>query len=502
MQAGSRSEAAGLARFERARPGEVGVDAAGVAGFVRAVEGKSGELGGLHSVMLVRRGKVVAEGWWRPYGAEVRHSLYSLTKSFTSTAVGMAVAEGRLSVEDRVVSIFPELCPTEVSDHLAAMRVKDLLTMCTGHAVEPPAPREVDWVRAFLAAEVKHPPGTHFLYNTPASHVLSAIVQKLTGQTLKEYLTPRLLEPLGIEGAVWAESPGGASIGGYGLSVRTEDIAAFGQMYLQRGVWQGRRLVAAAWVEAATSKQVPNGDPASGSDWNQGYGYQFWRCRQDLYRGDGAFGQYCIVMPRYDAVLAITGGVGDMGMVMQAAWDYLLPAMGDGVLGRSSAEEELASLMSSRELPHPAGAGGPGAGTGGLWRFEANGEGFESVRLVFGRAGAGDEATGDVATMAVTREGRTASAEVGNRRWVVGRSPFEAGPRAPSLSTAWSADPMAMSGAWPDGRTWVVHACYVQSPFVLRLTHRFEGDRLTLERRLNVGFGPTELPPLTARRVG
>ncbi len=251
------------------------------------------EADSLHSFMLVRHGHVVAEGWWTPYDAKSKHELYSLSKSFTSTAVGLAVAEGKLSVEDRVVSFFPDDVPSDASENLKAMRVRDLLTMSTGHTSEARLGPNAIWTKAFLAQPVVHTPGEHFMYNTPATYMLSAIVQKQTGQTVLDYLKPRLFEPLGIEEPTWGNSPQGVSLGGYGLNVRTEDIAKFGQLYLQKGMWNGKQLIPAEWIEAATSRQVSNGQDAK-SDWAQGYGYQFWRCRGGHYRGDGAFGQYCV----------------------------------------------------------------------------------------------------------------------------------------------------------------------------------------------------------------
>jgi CubicO group peptidase (beta-lactamase class C family) len=158
------------------------------------------------------------------------------------------------------------------------------------------------------------------MYNTPATYMLSAIVQKVTGKTVLEYLQPRLFEPLGIETPTWGMSPQGISLGGYGLNVRTEDIAKFGQLYLQKGKWGDRQLLPAAWVTMATSRQTSNGSSPK-SDWDQGYGYQFWRCRHECYRGDGAFGQFCIVMPEQDAVVVVTSGVKDMQSVMNLVWD-------------------------------------------------------------------------------------------------------------------------------------------------------------------------------------
>src|SRR6185369_8825801 len=168
-------------------------------------------------------------------------------------------------------------------------------------------------------------PGTHFLYNSPATYMLSAIVQKTTGQTVNDYLTPRLYEPLGITKPNWVSSPEGINAGAYGLSVRTEDIAKFGQLYLQKGVWKGKQIIPAAWVAEATARQTSNGSSPT-SDWDQGYGYQFWQSRHG-FRGDGAFGQYMLVLPEQDAVVAITSGVRDMQQVMDLVWTKLLPAM-------------------------------------------------------------------------------------------------------------------------------------------------------------------------------
>ena len=185
-----------------------------------------------------------------------------------------------------------------------------------------------EWKRTFLSHPVPHKPGTHFKYNTPATYMLSAIVQKVTGQTVLEYLKPRLFDPLGIVQPQWDSSPEGITLGGYGLFLRTEDIAKFGQLYLQNGTWQGKQLVSAEWIEQATSKQVSNGsDPTR--DWDQGYGFQFWRCRHEAYRGDGKDGQFCILLPKMDAVIAITANTGDMQAELNVVWDKLLPAFHD-----------------------------------------------------------------------------------------------------------------------------------------------------------------------------
>ncbi|MFN3150301.1 serine hydrolase domain-containing protein [Bremerella sp.] len=336
-------------QLPRATPESQGVSSKAIQDYIQTADR---EVNSMHSFMLVRHGKVVAEAWWAPESAEKPHILWSLSKSFTSTAVGFAVAEGKLSIDDPVLKFFPDDAPENPSANLKAMRVRDLLTMNTGHQDELNWREQADWAKAFLAHPVPHKPGTHFRYNTPATYMLSAIVQKVTGQTVLDYLTPRLFEPLGIEKPVWETSPQGISIGGYGLYLRTEDIAKFGQLYLQKGMWNGEQLIPKAWIDMATSKQVSNGSSLE-SDWDQGYGFQFWRCRHGAFRGDGKDGQFCIVLPEQDAVVAITAHTGNMQAELNVVWDKLLPAFGDQALAddpkaREALEKTIAELKSSR----------------------------------------------------------------------------------------------------------------------------------------------------------
>ncbi|MDA8743277.1 beta-lactamase family protein [Rubripirellula amarantea] len=333
----------------RSTPEAQGVSSAGIRDFIETADR---EVDSMHSFMLVRHGYVVAEAWWEPESAEKPHVLWSLSKSFTSTAVGLAVADGKLSVDDHVLKFFPDDAPAEPSENLKAMRVRDLLTMNAGHEDEVQWLEAEDWAKAFLSHRVPHKPGTHFRYNTPATYMLSAIVQKVTGETVLKYLKPRLFEPLGIVNPRWDTSPQGISIGGYGLYLRTEDIAKFGQLYLQKGQWNGKQLLPESWVEQATSKQVSNGsDPAS--DWNQGYGFQFWRCRHGAYRGDGKDGQFCIVLPEQDAVIAITANTKNMQAELNIVWNKLLPAFSDEPLETNPGEHSqlqatISALKASR----------------------------------------------------------------------------------------------------------------------------------------------------------
>jgi hypothetical protein len=309
----------------RASPESQGVSSKAMRHFIEALNASELKW---HSFMLLRKGHVIAEGWWKPFEPEFTHTLYSLSKSFTSTAIGLLVKEGKLNIEDKVLSFFPKDSPSKVDEHLKQMNVKHLLTMNTGHS-EDTMPKlrasGAAWTQTFLAQNVDFRPGTHFLYNTGATYMLGAIVYQITGETLESYLTPRLFKPLAITGYDWELSPQGLNAAGVGLRIRTEDIAKFGQLYLQKGKWNGKEILTESWVKEATRSQTKTGE--GNGDWDQGYGYQFWRCQQGFYRGDGAFGQFCIVLPEYDAVLAVTGENGYMQKSLNIMWAKLLPAI-------------------------------------------------------------------------------------------------------------------------------------------------------------------------------
>ncbi|MFN0075020.1 MAG: serine hydrolase domain-containing protein [Prosthecobacter sp.] len=338
----------------RSTPESQGISSSAVREYIEAADK---EINTLHSFMLVRHGQVIAEAWWTPEAADKKHVMWSLSKSFTSTAVGLAVAEGKLGLDDPVLKFFTAEAPANASDNLKAMRVRDLLSMSGGHEVEPKFPLDQGpSVKAFLAQPVTHQPGTFFRYNTPGTYMLSAIVSKATGQTVLDYLTPRLFEPLGIENPVWDATAEGYSIGGYGLFIRTEDIAKFGQLYLQKGAWNGKQLLTQKWVETATAKHVDNSKAPSGrtSDWQQGYGFQFWRCQNNCFRGDGRDGQICLVMPEHDAVIAITAQTGQMQTELDLVWKHLLPAFTASALPANDVEMEKLKQAAAKLTAHPA----------------------------------------------------------------------------------------------------------------------------------------------------
>lgn len=476
----------------RTTPEQQGIASTAVLRFIEALESQIQEI---HSLMLLRHGSVVAEGWWSPHGREHPHMLFSLSKSFTSTAVGLAVAEGCFSLDDPVLSFFPQQAPAEVSDLLAVMQVRHLLSMSTGHAEDtwPHMVSRLDrnWVESFFAVPVLHTPGTHFLYNTGATYMLSAIVQQTTGMKLVDYLQPRLFEPLGIEGAAWGESPQRVNLGGVGLNLKTEDIARFGQLYLQKGMWRGKQLLPEAWVDEATAFHIANGDDPE-SDWAQGYGYQFWRCRHGAYRGDGAFGQYCIVMPEQDAVLAMTGAVDllEMQQSLNLVWEILLPAMGDAPLPQDiTAQAKLAEKLQSLALPPAQGkAASPTAAqvSGRTYAVDANALGIKTIRLNFAESGC---------TVDLETSDEKATIACGYGTWQQSKTAV--------FNEPWIFDPMpvAASSAWADDDHLTVVARLYETPFFHTLNCHFAGDELMIEASVNVSFESLKPLVLTARSV-
>ncbi|NEC53745.1 serine hydrolase, partial [Actinospica acidiphila] len=350
-----------------AAPATQGVDASGVHAFLDALEADPDIEP--HGVTIVRHGKVVASGSWAPWTAERPHLLYSLSKSFASTAAGLAEAEGLIDFDAPVLSYFPEIDADITDPRSRAMLVRHVASMASGHdhetvdeafGADPAEP-----VRGFLLQPPQRDPGTLFTYNQPCTYTLAAIVQRVTGQSLVEYLRPRLFDPLGIDETLWSRDRAGREIGFAGLHTTTDAIAKFGLLYLNDGVWQGERLLPEGWVERATRAHIDTTGAMGGDDrpdWDQGYGYQFWRGRHG-YRGDGAYGQFCVVLPEHDAVIAATTATVEMQRYLELVWRHLLPAFGDTPLtGRDAEDEALRERLERLALPATDGAPAPETG--------------------------------------------------------------------------------------------------------------------------------------------
>jgi CubicO group peptidase (beta-lactamase class C family) len=317
-------------KLPRSIPELQGVSSSGIIDFLNAIDTGRQEI---HSFMFLRHGKVIAEGWWNPYGPEYKHLLYSASKTFTATAVGLAVSEKKLTLADKVTSFFPYSLPDTIGDYMKELNVRDLLTMSVGQEPAPMgAGSNQDWIRSFIINEPVHKPGTVFLYNNMATFMLSAIVQQVTGQTVFDYLMPRIFRPLGIRGIDWDQNPQGINLGMIGLRLRTEDLARFGQLMLQHGKWNKTQLIPEEWVNEATSFKIESSDPSNRrpkelNDWAQGYCYQMWRGRNNTVRLDGMAGQFVILIPDKDAIVVLTANARNTQDELDLVHNYLIPAI-------------------------------------------------------------------------------------------------------------------------------------------------------------------------------
>lgn len=369
-----------------AAPSEAGVDARGILAVLDALESDP-EIRP-HGIVVLRDGRRIAQGWWSPYSADRVQLLYSLSKSFTSTAAGLARAEGLLDLDATVLSYFPELDGDVTDPRSRAMTVRHLASMTSGHEADTidaaRALDPLDLVRGFLLLPPEAEPGTLFAYNQPCTYTLAAIIQRVSGRTLVEYLRPRLLDPLGIGDVFWLEEPAGRDLGFSGLHATTDAVARLGELYRRGGVWGDERVLDEEWVALATRRHIPTPPVPGGPDWEQGYGFQFWMS-QHGYRGDGAYGQFCVVVPGSGLVVAITSETEPMQKVLDALWSHLLPAV--GVAGDPAADAELAARLTTLGLEPAAGAAEPSIRD--VWdgrEFRA-GDVVETVRVAAGADG-------------------------------------------------------------------------------------------------------------------
>ena len=317
----------------RSAPAAAGVSSPAISALLDRFDEKSIEC---HSLMVVRHGHVVAEGWWAPYSAERPHLLYSLTKSFTSIAVGLAIGDGLLSLDDRVVDVLPDHVPADISEQGRRITVHHLLSMTAGHRTDSLAEawelEPGDLVKGFLRLPFAAAEGTQHTYDNSTTFILARMVERAVGRGLPEFLDERLFTPMGIEHAEWDRVGSGAAFGFHGLHLTTEAIAAFGELLLRGGRWGDTQLVPREWVELATSRHIDSqhyAEGADGADFLCGYGYQFWISRHGFH-GNGAFGQHCVVVPAHDLVVIVTSAQQEVQQaqdVLDAIWECLLPGI-------------------------------------------------------------------------------------------------------------------------------------------------------------------------------
>jgi len=462
----------------------LGIAPAAVHAFLDAAAASAHEV---HSLVVARGGRIAARGWFAPYRADAPHSLYSVSKGFTSTAVGFAIAAGKLKLTDKVIDFFPQQRPAQVSEHLAALRIEHLLTMSVGQATDATltVTRDEDWVKSFLALPIEFAPGSVYLYNSAATYMLSAIVQKVTGEKIVDYLRPRYFEPLGMPKMRWAECPRGINAGGWGLSATTESLIKHGQLYLQNGQWNGKQLLPREWVERATTFKIQqparNGENLEQlkltSDWHQGYCYQFLRCRHDAFRNDGSFGQYCVVLPKLDAVVAITGNTLDLQGALNLVWDHLLPGLQQLGPYDREAQAHLHARLAGLALKLPEGSAHSQRDGKRLdYAIDANSIGVQRLEVAFDT---------DTCRLVFVIAGRTYAIDCGIGRWRDGETELPGTPPEFTELIGRTVNPkgptkVAAAGAWKDADTFQMQWRYYETPFSDTVTLKFSADALEI----------------------
>ena len=457
----------------RSTPEAEGISSTALRKFAEALRG----LDSVHSVMVMRHGRVVAEGWKKPYGPETPHMLFSLSKSFTSCAVGFACTEGKLSLDARLVDLFRDKLPECYDPKFETMRIRHLLSMTSGHdhCTMADMQHAPDWERAFFRTTPVYEPGTHFCYNSGASYMLSAAVVRATKESLCDYLRPRLFEPLGIAPRLWELSPQGIETGGWGFNLTTEEIASFAQCLLDGGRRDGRQVIPAEYLAQATSIQSDN-SMNDQPDWKVGYGFQFWRCRHNAFRGDGAFGQYAIAMPEQGIAIAITSGLRNMQQILDLVWDFVLPAAQSSALPPAAEEESaLRQELAAWAMPVLTSAGAELPRR--IYHLEANDLQFKELSF----ASQEDH-------VELSPDGETLRAGFG----------FQ----ADNLLTWREALPrrVAASVRRISDREFELLACCYETPFQWHIQLEFGDDTVTLVRRANVCFRTADWPVLRGRR--
>ena len=469
--------------LKRGEPREAGVNAAVVAAFLDDATATGLDI---HGFMLHRAGRVAAEGWRWPYRADRPRIMHSATKSVMASAIGMALEEGRFGLQDKVVTFFPELLPGVIDARLAAMTVENLLTMRAGHGAETSGSIwrgiSTSWTAEFFKIPLAYQPGTTFMYTSAASYILSAILTKVTGQTLHEYLKPRFFEPLGIVDEQWDLGPDNVNPGGNGLTMKTADLLKLGVLHAQGGLWEGRRILSEAWVAEATRSHGDN------------YGYQWTTASGGAYLAIGIFMQFVMVFPRHQATLAVVGAAQEGSQLFlpvvqrhfPRAFEEQLPA-GEA----RQADSHLRSKLAAVGEPPPLGAGFSNTATqvgGRTFRVDPNPLGVTAVRFVFenGRCvfhlvdAAGDH-----------------SVVCGLREWIESRTDM---PGADLHHGYAFQSAVVVAGAvWTDENTLQMTWIFAETAFRDTVVCRFDTNGVTVERSVNVNSSARSWPPLSGK---
>lgn len=477
----------------RVKPEEVGIASKAIEQFIGLIRERQVAL---HSFMLLRHGKVAAEGFFAPFDKDRLHPIFSISKSVTSAAVGIAIGEGRFNLQDKAVELLARHITGEIHPYTAKLTVEHLLKMTTVYH-KAPSSETPNWVRTYLTSRPERPPGFLFAYDTSGTNLLCAILQETTGMTVHEYLQPRLFDAIGMGPLDWVSCPMGINRGGSGIRCTTEGLAHFGQLYLQDGIWNDRRVMPEGWVARSTARQVDNSGHKGMLDGKPGYGYQFWRLRNGAYGAFGLGGQFVVVMPDKDAVFISTANTQFVKdghqAILDCMWEALYPAMdgegagaGPAAAGTASgiplengtgaesaafagsAGRGLAEQLAPLQLSLPPGqpdSAMAAAVNGRFYRLEANRHGFTGCRFEF---------AGEASTLRLTRGkaagGEAAELPFGLHHWVSATDSLFSGTEA-----------CCTSGTWVDGHTLLIHMHLLDRLQMVMFICHFEEDTMAIQ---------------------
>ncbi len=500
--------------FLRVTPESVGIKSAAIERFLDKLESGFTEM---HGLMIMRHGKICAEGWWSPYAPGLRHGLQSLTKTYAATAVGIAYTEGLLKLEDRIIDIFPDEAPADPSENLKKLTVRDVL--CMGCGMDTMPRPSMDWIREFLATPVNHLPGTTYMYNSTGSTLLGAIVRKLTGEGLHEYLTPRLFEKLGIDpdNLRWMCMPDGMEVGGGGLYSTTENNLRLMKLYADGGVWEGERILAEDYVNKATTLQNESATEAKGNpdakDNFVGYGFQMWMCRpKGVYRADGAMGQFSIVVPDKDMIISINetaSGAHWAQTTLDTVWVFLEEIGDEPALP----EDEAASAHLARRMKHLA-IEAPKFAPYSEMAAQVSGTRYE---MTGGRLGFDNAIiammTGGKVSAGINSFRLDFAADCCRMQFMQDDSEYNVtiatdGTRAVNELVLGSSPTtkLCLNGYWSTPDTFTVVARWIETCFEKALSFTFHDKEVTITDAPTVGgFGPMkrpDAPAITAKSIG
>ncbi|MGB3122994.1 MAG: serine hydrolase domain-containing protein [Pseudomonas sp.] len=456
----------------RASASSVGVDPDQVVAFLDAVKAAGLDL---HGFMLHRHGHVVAEGWTWPVDPNEPRVLHSIAKSFTGCAIGLAIEAGLLKLDDRLVSFFPDEVPANADPRLADMTVEHLLTMRTGHAANTSGSvwRGIDtsWISEFFKIPLAYAPGTEYVYTSAASYMLSALINRVTGQTLHAYLKPRLFVPLAIHNEHWDIGPDGVNPGGNGLTAPVSAVLKLAVLHAQEGVWNGQQLLPAAWVKAATQ---PQGGPDSR------YGYHWMMKPGGAFSALGVFVQMAAVYRDHGATLVVVGGMKNSAAIIPFIEQYFPAAFGGGGTPEADARLE-ARLASMAERPPRVSACATPADSKRVFLMAENDLGVQQLSFDF---------SADVLTFQLTDNQATHSLSVGVDHWLTGTTSMPG--RALHHGYDFNHAQIVAGARWLDAKTLEMTWIYPQTAFRDRVVCVFEGNSVSFARTVNVNSAERE----------